>query len=568
MKIEQNTALAEYLNRQFEEWEGATPHIDGGWSWVGHCGAKKAFDDLRQTPFGTHGFTAPGNAYHQYWQGQLKSGFEFEAGGEQYAVVGHEQFVYLYIDGETEPRKSPIDTLLFNRTTKEFEVLDYKAVFYFRGIAEHPKRYNVEQINLFAYALAKNFKLPYLPRCHAFYGEMANWNNIQVYSWRLDMGMALDSVDKIRRVEAWKRRMPDPAFKWRGYHDLADGVDFWSDTKVPYRADCKYCGHLSECIRRLGQEFDRKFYSIDDFQKWQKTFEYKNIVNNPEWFMLGQLDLSPHIIVAADPGAKKEVLPGLMDSDGDIVPPEEPAGIIPDLWGPEGPPLPEDGDDDDAGVTIPDTYASDVYIINASTTTSKFDILADSTNIAGDFPGFIVEPTQEGKTPAAEELLKEMARDPALFIPTMVDVFEPVNNSCETCRHVSACAGFPPKATMRCESYKRQPGPPVFHPFDAVGRFFDRQEFDFDAADTPILPWFTVECRRDALVKKTTKGVIFKMGVFVSPHGQQDYTFVAKTLPDPGIYYVRAEYRGGTVIPRFYIKEIRDTPPEGFDGSQ
>jgi len=258
-----NIALFNYM----EAVESERKHLAGGVSGHGGCVARQgmqiAFKD--EYSFGNHGAVVPGTAFHGYWQGLLPSGtvLKDENGIDTWLIIGHEQYVF-YWDGK-QWRKSPIDTLVFNLISQEYEIWDYKST---RKDMKYVKRIEPKdkmQVNFYGHKFSEAWELDYYPVCRVIYGEKVNWNNLKQFDFRCDTELYDKSLKYMKMVKEvannLKAGMRISAEGWAKY---CTGLDYWSDTKKPYRSQCRYCSFTEKCLVRLG------YGSFEDYDEAQK----------------------------------------------------------------------------------------------------------------------------------------------------------------------------------------------------------------------------------------------------------------------------------------------------------
>lgn len=265
-----NVPLADKFALFLNQTEDESYHLRGGWSSVGSCVGKQILDKIHKTPFGGHGFVTPGSAAHEFWQSRLKSGM---IAFDHFLIIGHEQYVFL-LRKDKPNRQSPIDTLVFNLKSNQYEVWDYKSIGYITTVMKKPLEKNVIQLNLYSHLLKDMLKLGYYPKCRLIYIDKINWENIKIHSWTGTKSLALRAIERIEWIE---KGVED--FEWAksNWERLTDGLNHWSQTKRPYRTDCKYCEHNYECLKYLGDCWDLKFKSVDDYTYFLKHKELPGI---------------------------------------------------------------------------------------------------------------------------------------------------------------------------------------------------------------------------------------------------------------------------------------------------
>lgn len=260
-----NIALFNYM----EFVESERKHLAGGISGHGSCIARQAYQKAYsdEYEFGNHGALVPGTAFHVYWQTLLPSGTVLKDENDipTWLIIGHEQYVFFSQEGLLD-RKSPIDTLVYNLISKEYEIWDYKStrtdMRYIRRIEPKDKM----QINFYAYKFSEAWELDYYPICRVIYGEKVNWNNLKQFDFRCDAKLYKKSIKYINMVNELipKLRSETWTISPKGWEKYATGLDYWSATKKPYRSQCRYCKFNDKCLTRLG------YGSIEDYDEREK----------------------------------------------------------------------------------------------------------------------------------------------------------------------------------------------------------------------------------------------------------------------------------------------------------
>lgn len=248
---------------KMEEVESERKHLAGGVSGHGECVAKQAMQIVYKNEFGNHGALVPGTMFHAYWQGIFESGsiVKDDKGVETWLIIGHEQYIF-YQDGFNW-RKSPIDTLVFNLITKEFEIWDWKSTRKDIKYVNCIERKDEMQVNFYAYRFSEAWDLQYYPMCRVIYGEKVNYNHLKNFAFRCNDELYKKSTEYMRMVHTLVdcMRSDRSVNEWEKY---ATGLDYWSATKTPYRSQCRYCDFTEKCLVRLG------YGSFEDYDEAKK----------------------------------------------------------------------------------------------------------------------------------------------------------------------------------------------------------------------------------------------------------------------------------------------------------
>jgi hypothetical protein len=187
----------------------------------------------------------------------------------QYLIIGHEQYIFLLDDNDQIIRQSPIDTLVYNLDHNRFEIWDYKSTSIdLKYIRKIPIEYEA-QINLYAQKFKHAQNLSYNPVCKIIYASKDNWMDLKIFGFESRPDLMIDSQKRVDVVD----QMGTPANfgeakqHWAVY---AEGINRWSDTKVPYRKECKYCDYQAECLELLNASTGQACISIDDWGNSQQ----------------------------------------------------------------------------------------------------------------------------------------------------------------------------------------------------------------------------------------------------------------------------------------------------------
>lgn len=257
---------AEFLTAAVLEYERNDPHLPKGLSSHGKCLGQQILGKIYQKPFGGHGATAPGTGYHEYMQ------LKVMPGGTRignYLIIAHEQMVFLLNDLDEIVRNSPADTLAYNLDHNRFEIWDYKSTSIdLKYIKKIPIDYQY-QINLYAQKIKQVLNLNYNPLAKIFYANKDNWAEFKILGFESSPEMFIDSQKRVDVVD----QMGTPAgfaeakAHWSVY---AEGLSRWSDTKVPYRKECKYCDYQAECLQLLNAGTGQECATVDDWGNSQQ----------------------------------------------------------------------------------------------------------------------------------------------------------------------------------------------------------------------------------------------------------------------------------------------------------
>ena len=266
MEIKHELFDPDYLAKRIVETEAERTHLSKGLSSHGKCLGQQILGKIYQKPFTGQGATTPGTAYHKYMQELvLPSGKQVG----QYLIIGHEQYIFLLDDQDRIIRQSPIDTLAYNLDHQRFEIWDYKSTSIdLKYIRKIPTEYEA-QINLYAQAFKHAHNLSYNPVCKIIYASKDNWMDLKIFGFESRPDLMIDSQKRVDVVD----QMGTPAgfaeakSHWAVY---AEGIQRWSDTKVPYRKECKYCDYQSECLQLLNAGTGQECATVDDWGNSQQ----------------------------------------------------------------------------------------------------------------------------------------------------------------------------------------------------------------------------------------------------------------------------------------------------------
>lgn len=258
---ELDEVLPVFITEQIVKTEEERDHLAKGLSQHGACIGKQILSKIYQKPFTGQGATTPGTAFHEYMQTKV-----FPAGKTigKYIILGHEQLIFLLDVLHKEiQRQSPIDTLVYNLESKEFEIWDYKTtkidLKYVRSLDLVYHR----QANLYGQTFKNMLELPYNPICKVIYASKSNWTDLKTFTFRSDPKMEQESFERIQKVDLMSKRA-----EYEGiiphWVQFAEGLDSWSDTKVPYRKQCEYCDYQAECLANLNSNLPIPYTSIDE----------------------------------------------------------------------------------------------------------------------------------------------------------------------------------------------------------------------------------------------------------------------------------------------------------------
>jgi predicted RecB family nuclease len=167
-----------------------------------------------------------------------------------YEVVGAEQFVYLHEPLVKTPRRSPIDLLVFNFKTHEYEIWDFKFTNVPLKYKREPGQKNEHQVNLYAWAFMRNNSLKYRPIYRIIFIAKDDWSEILSFDGRADDLMAEQSLNRMNLVENNRRTNPEKLAAAE-YKKFCTGLDVWADTKKRQREECRYCDFRVQCAQKL-----------------------------------------------------------------------------------------------------------------------------------------------------------------------------------------------------------------------------------------------------------------------------------------------------------------------------
>jgi hypothetical protein len=220
------------------------PHLAGGLSTHFKCALSQIMDRLHPVEFKAQGVMAPGKAFHVWIQERLPSGIRVG----NFLIIGHEQYVIIHTDAGH--RRSPIDTLVFNTESNEYEIWDWKTTqIDLQYINDLDEIYQA-QANIYAQSFKQAWGLKHDPMCRVIYVSKDNWCDVKPFAFKSTRALYQDSLKKIADVDSQLRAIAlggEEKMPLAGWRELADGLEFWSHTKKKYRKTCRYCDHKSRC---------------------------------------------------------------------------------------------------------------------------------------------------------------------------------------------------------------------------------------------------------------------------------------------------------------------------------
>lgn len=262
-KIKQlDLALPELLKAEIIKYEESKEHLSKGLSQHGKCVGQQILSRIYQKPFTGHGATAPGTGFHEYMQNEVLPTGKMVG---DYLILGHEQLIFILDENHKEIRRqSPIDTLVFNTKSKEFEIWDYKTTSIEMQYLHSLDVVYQYQVNLYAQTFKNMLDLPYDPICRVIFVSKNDWTDSKHFIFRSDRQIEEQSHERIALVDAMGKPSEFANAK-QFWSQFADGLDIWSDTKKPYRKQCKYCDYQTECLECLNADpnLAHKYESID-----------------------------------------------------------------------------------------------------------------------------------------------------------------------------------------------------------------------------------------------------------------------------------------------------------------
>ncbi|MHA1440241.1 MAG: hypothetical protein ACTSPK_00065 [Candidatus Heimdallarchaeota archaeon] len=234
-----NLAIARRVVQDSDE----KPHLSGGISSHGGCVGKQILDHHFPMPFDGQGGTMGGNIIHKYIQELYPSGTLImnEFGEDEWLVIGHEQYIIVHRENGWD-RRSPVDTLIYNIKTNEYEVWDYKSTRVdIQYVKKKPlsQKYQL-QANMYGIQLKWQWSLPYFPICRVIFINKADVSDTFEYTFRCNEELKANSIRKMDIVDYGKDDFENVAESW---FDIIDGMSISSHTKNAYRYECRYCSH-------------------------------------------------------------------------------------------------------------------------------------------------------------------------------------------------------------------------------------------------------------------------------------------------------------------------------------
>ncbi|MHA1382365.1 MAG: PD-(D/E)XK nuclease family protein [Candidatus Helarchaeota archaeon] len=241
------------ISKKIREYSDELPHLSGGISNHGGCVGKQILEHHFPVEFEGQGSVTGGRLTHEFVQRILPSGMLLlnEDGEEEWLIIGHEQYVILHREGRFD-RRSPIDTLVYNIKTNEYEVWDWKTtrvdITYMK---EKPLSHKYElQANLYAVQLRWQWRLSYYPICRVIFLEKADLTETLEYTFRSNEELKEESIRKMDIVDWGKDNFEQIIESW---FEIIDGMSVSSHTKNPYRYECRYCPYAPISERVLYQ---------------------------------------------------------------------------------------------------------------------------------------------------------------------------------------------------------------------------------------------------------------------------------------------------------------------------
>lgn len=264
LEIEGEGSVGSLISVRMFEVEGERPHLAGGLSQHGSCLLKQILNKIEPAKFDAYGVVTPGSALHEYIQNiLLPSGIVLkdEDGEDKYLIIGHEQYVFHLVKGRPH-RRSPIDTLVFNLQSREYEIWDWKSTS-IGGTASEPMKYlrslsvvYRSQVNIYGYLFMKAWKLAYRPICKVIFFNKRDWTHSKEFEWRTILKYGEKSIEDIETVQDVYNNFDSKDRTKEEWLELATGRNRWSDTKKKYLKECKYCEHTAKCRKLTGEDLE------------------------------------------------------------------------------------------------------------------------------------------------------------------------------------------------------------------------------------------------------------------------------------------------------------------------
>ena len=248
-------ALSVYL----KDYRDSGVHISRGLSQHGTCKGEQMLKMAFGDDFDGQGATAAGQAGHDMHQSMIPSGTVLNNvnGKPTWLIVGHEQYIR-HDDGTDRGRLSPIDTLVYNFVSKEFEVWDLKFTkIQIKYVYDPPRQYKM-QLNLYGQQLKDQWHLPYNPTCRLIYTNKDNYLDKKEFAWKATTYMLDMSKKLIKEVMDFEQKLKESesgaiSIEMTEWASCAEGINLFNMNKVPKRYMCEHCNFTELCLFMLGK---------------------------------------------------------------------------------------------------------------------------------------------------------------------------------------------------------------------------------------------------------------------------------------------------------------------------
>lgn len=241
------------LSEDYKNYLKYRKHLPGGWSKEAKCSLMNYFSQVYKIYGEPQGTSLAGTLGHEEEQRRNYIGKIIM---NRYEVCAHEQLVRID-DGTARGRRSSIDTLVYDLKEERYTTWDYKFVQQNVNNIIEPFPGHIEQSNLFAYALKKNFNLSYNPKFTIIYISNFNHLNRRSFTYELDLKMARKKINQMlisQNLLLTKKRLTRESAIF-----LADGLkkEHKMISKI-VKHSCKYCDYVDKCAEIIGFDYSDK----------------------------------------------------------------------------------------------------------------------------------------------------------------------------------------------------------------------------------------------------------------------------------------------------------------------
>ena len=223
----------------------------------------KRYPDPDALPYGIFQIGKEGHRYfqtHVFRDGEIIYDLDLPTADgkiehfDKIEIMGHEQDVYLMI-GKTL-RKSPMDTVILNHDTGEFEIWDYKfkGPYTFKPLKQMELA-NMEQVNLYANVFQKMLAAttPYkISTVRVLYVMANNWSIVKLTTSIVSPRQFALTLNRLNIVD---QELKEEELSGKRWLELIDECISWKW--------CKYCKHQNTCLENCGAELAKPITNLD-----------------------------------------------------------------------------------------------------------------------------------------------------------------------------------------------------------------------------------------------------------------------------------------------------------------